>query len=178
MKHRGFTLIEILVVLVIITILVSMATINTSQDPRKDLLYAQAERLKFSLEAIGDEAIFNNKQIGLFVTRTELSPFAIEVNSDTTANQIAYIWKPYESRFSKKIQIENEMEFELSVDSVRVQLAYTPQDPKQINPQIEFQSSGEQTQFSLFLKIEDYEPYMEVYGNGIGRFYLRHHNED
>ena len=81
MKNRGFTLIEILVVLVIIVILVSMATINTNQDPRKDLLNTQAEKLKFSLEAISDEAIFNNKQIGLFFTQTELNPMLIEVNS-------------------------------------------------------------------------------------------------
>lgn len=178
MKNRGFTLIEILVVLVIISILVSMATINTSQDPRKDLLHAQAEQLKFKLEAMSDEAIFNNKQMGFVFTRTELAPFSIEVNPETAVNANPYMWKPYESRFSKKIKLEQDMEFELSINSSPVQLAYAIQDTKELIPQIEFQASGEQTEFSLFVKIENYQPFVEIYGNGIGRFYMRNHNEE
>lgn len=176
MKNRGFTLIEILVVLVIIVILVSMATINTNQDPRKDLLNTQAEKLKFSLEAISDEAIFNNKQIGLFFTQTELNPMLIEVNSTPGNSDLKYSWKPYQSRFAKIIKLEDEIQFELTSESTPIQLPFAKPTEDKISPQVQFQASGEQTIFSLLLKIPDYSYHVEIYGNGIGRFLTKQHN--
>ncbi|MGR6873895.1 type II secretion system protein [Pseudomonas sp. HK3] len=69
MKHRsaGFTLIEILVVLVIIAMLVSMATLNTSHDGRYDELKNESEKIKFKLMAASDVALFENKNLGVFI---------------------------------------------------------------------------------------------------------------
>lgn len=172
-KSRGFTLIEILVVLVIIAVLVSMAAINTDQDPQKELLHSQAQQLKFSLEAISDEAIFYNKQIGLYFLKTELAPFSIEPTVNPSNPQTLYEWQPYEGRFSKKMKLVNDIEFNLLIDGNPVPLAFSNTSKENIVPQIQFQSSGEQTLATISLKIADYEPFYEVYGNGIGRFYIR-----
>ncbi|MCY0389186.1 GspH/FimT family pseudopilin [Robbsia sp. Bb-Pol-6] len=53
--QRGFTLLEVLVVLVIGGLLVSLASLSFSRNPRTDLL-EQAQRLALVFETAGDEA--------------------------------------------------------------------------------------------------------------------------
>ncbi len=60
---RGFTLIEILVVIVIISIVVSVASVNFFHDD-KQTLNDEARRLALLLEHARDEAVLTGKLIG------------------------------------------------------------------------------------------------------------------
>src|ERR1700751_2873017 len=54
-RQRGFTLLEMLVVLLIAGILVSLASLSLSRNPRTDL-NEEAQRLALLFESAGDEA--------------------------------------------------------------------------------------------------------------------------
>jgi general secretion pathway protein H len=62
-RHGGFTLIEILVVMVIIAIVISFASVNFFRDD-KQLLHEEAERLALLLEHARDEAVLTGKAVG------------------------------------------------------------------------------------------------------------------
>lgn len=67
-NHRGFTLIEILVVITIIGILSGLIVINVvTSDPQKDL-NREGERLMAVLEMAQEEALFGRQDIGVVVT--------------------------------------------------------------------------------------------------------------
>jgi general secretion pathway protein H len=62
MPSRGFTLVEIMVVMVIIGITLGLASLNAIPSPRQDL-QAEAQRLTLLLQLARDEAIVRNRPV-------------------------------------------------------------------------------------------------------------------
>ena len=62
MPVRGFTLVEIMVVMVIIGITLGMASLNAIPSPRQDL-QKEAQRLTLLLQLARDEAIVRNRPV-------------------------------------------------------------------------------------------------------------------
>jgi general secretion pathway protein H len=61
-QHRGFTLVEIMVVMVIIGITLGLASLNAIPSPRQDL-QKEAQRLTLLLQLARDEAIVRNRPV-------------------------------------------------------------------------------------------------------------------
>ncbi|MEW7849508.1 GspH/FimT family pseudopilin [Massilia aurea] len=61
-RTRGFTLVELLVVMVIIGLTLGMATLNAIPSPRQDL-EKEAQRLALLLQLARDEAIVRNRLV-------------------------------------------------------------------------------------------------------------------
>jgi prepilin-type N-terminal cleavage/methylation domain-containing protein len=193
--QRGFTLIEVLVVLVIIAMLVSMAAINTGGDPRKDQLIAEAERLKFFLEAVSDEALFQNKDLGFEITKSNLTPYSYEdvvdpnaTNTNSSSNaatnasvQMKKEWVAYKGRFTDVFELPSEdMQFNLKVDGQEVILGYSQEkkEDEEAKPHIHLLSSGEQSVSSIEIYIDDLDFSTTTRGTGVGRYYVdMNHNE-
>ena len=182
--ERGFTLLELLVVMVIMGLLISMATLNTSYDKRKDLLSNEAKRLKFFLEAASDEAMFQNKNIGLMVGRYGLKPYAwLPKNQDPTATSSlssstdsteTHSWQDYQGRFIKVYDLPDNMEFELEIDSSSINLPHSLELSKEdIQPQFYILSNGEQSISKLNILMDEYDVTASVSGSGLGRFYYK-----
>lgn len=177
--NAGFTLIEILVVLVIITILVSMATINTSHDGRYDELKDESERLKFIFTAGADEALFQNKNLGLRFTQTGFKPYfweedytAVAQNADASSVQKPKIWKLYSSRHLNSYQLPEDYTFELKIEGQQVTLPYAfEDDDKKVEPNVFLFASGEQTPFTLTISVKDFSGRASIRGDGLGRYY-------
>jgi len=186
--QRGFTLIEVLVVLVIIAMLVSMAAINTGGDPRKEQLIAEAERLKFFLEAVSDEALFQNKDLGFVVSKSNMTPYSYEdavdpnntdpqnTSTDSTAAVvIEKEWVPYQGRFTDVFELASEeMQFNLKVDGQEVIVEYSQEKQKdeEVEPHFFVLSSGEQTVTALEISIDELDFSTTTRGMGVGRYYV------
>ena len=176
-KSSGFTLIELLVVMVIIGLLVSMASINTNHDKRADVLNSEAKRLKFFLEAVSDEAMFQNQNIGFEVSRFTMTPYAWLPKEAGSASTLSspdetHSWQNYTGRFIKTYDLPEEMEFELSIEGSEVILPFSPNTKiEDVAPQFYALANGQQSIASFQITINDFNALAKVKGFGVGRFY-------
>jgi len=184
MKHRsaGFTLIEILVVLVIIAMLVSMATINTSHDGRYDELKNQSEKIKFQLMTASDVALFENKNLGVLFSKSEFQFYSYDIDLTKAANTAPaagntaptpeFSWQPYTVKNLKLEPLPESMSYSLEVEGQEVTLPYAlKQDADEISPNMYLLAAGEQTPIKLTISIEEFNGFAQVRGNGVGQYY-------
>jgi general secretion pathway protein H len=69
----GFTLIEVLVIIVIIGSLAGLAVFSIGNKPQKDQLEHESMRLQSSLRWILDEALFQNNEWGIRIEQNRYS---------------------------------------------------------------------------------------------------------
>lgn len=62
---RGFTLLELMVVLVIISVILTFATLTTGGDPRAEQLRRETRRLAALLEMASEEAVLSSQQLAV-----------------------------------------------------------------------------------------------------------------
>jgi len=62
---RGFTLLELMVVLVIISIILTFVTLTAGGDPRAEELQREARRLAALLEMASEEAVISSQQLAV-----------------------------------------------------------------------------------------------------------------
>jgi general secretion pathway protein H len=64
--HQGFTLIEVLVVIVLIGVILTFAVLSVG-NPQRDILEREARRLAALMELAGEEAVLQSREIGVSV---------------------------------------------------------------------------------------------------------------
>ncbi len=69
LRQAGFTLVELLVVLVIIGCLVSLALFSTGRNTEREL-QEEAQRLATVMTLLADEAVLENREYGLLISTT------------------------------------------------------------------------------------------------------------
>lgn len=145
--ERGFTLIEVMVVLTIIGLLVGGAVLSlglagAGSEARR--LEAQLERLRSELEFMRERAIIEARPYGLRITPEGYRPFVFDTR---LAN-----WQPVDDRTLRPVRWSGRGEaapvIELSLDGRRVVLDADQLDP---GPQLGVDSEGEFSIFSLQL---------------------------
>jgi len=175
MRHRGFTLIEILVTVFVIAMIAATVGLNLGDDPRFKHLAQEGKRLKFYLEKASDEAVFQNLDLGFYATQTELHPFewallkkAEEGNREA---EDEWGWRTFESRHVKTYALPEYYRQTLSVDGQNARLEKTlPEKQEDIKPHFFMAASGEQQVLAFEIEIEELEAKSFVRGEGVGRF--------
>jgi type II secretion system protein H len=189
--NRGFTLIEILVVIVVIALLVSITALNTDGDPREDLLNQQAQRIRFYLEEATDEAILNNLSLAIYFTKYTASPYSwqkqlIPDNSQGSTSSSSqgqnqpkdkWDWSEYTSQKIHLLELQNDAELRLFVNDAEVPLSFQQSEEDSVVPQLIIQASGIQSIVRIEISIKDYDNTMVVTGNGAGRFKMGKDND-
>jgi general secretion pathway protein H len=141
-RHSGFTLIEIMVVVVIVAIL-SSAVVPMMTKSTDDLLTEQADRFVALVNLAQNEAILQSRQLGLQV---EAQSYSFLQREDDSNNWVPFTEGPFRQR-----KLSAGTKTALYLDEVDISsLAKENIDAegnKKIIPQVFILSSGEMTPF-------------------------------
>lgn len=159
---RGFTLLEILVVVVIIGVIASFAVLSVGSRALEDRLDLEARRLQELLALAADEAVLQGVELGFLQTPEGYGFLLLKDGA----------WVPADDAGALRARALAEPLFlRLSVEDRPVTPAATPagETPK---PHVLLLSSGEATEFSLELRARGFGPYFAFEGDALGRVTL------
>ncbi len=190
-KHHGFTLIELMVVIIIISIMTSVAVI--SLNPNDSVHEKEARRLALVLQQASMEAISQFKQIGVVFNEDGYSFAALNEETQqwaTYTSETNRAFREYDLPEDVSIEIEVDgieesimgnsdiEELELISDDELNKVDTGTEEEKEVIPQIYFLSSGETSKFSVFLMQEDNDSFYIVEGEITGTIKLRGNDDE
>lgn len=161
---RGFTLIEILVTLVLISIVLGIALLRIDTNDFDDLLKQEVGRMSRLIELADQQAIYQSQDIGMLLEEGAYSFLQFnlnnennEDNSDNTNNTDTnkkkdYKWEPVDDALLKPRTLPEAMEIIVSIEGNTIDLR--PQRNKPV-PQILLSNNGEWTAFEIIFTHRD-----------------------
>jgi general secretion pathway protein H len=166
MRSRGFTLVEILVVVVIMAIVISLAVLSIGVTGRDSQLDEESRRIEGLLGLLHERALLEGRDFGL-----RIEPSAYEfVAYEATRDRWLRMDQDHEFRHR---ELPKGVNFVLQLDSQTVVLKPVDQDMKsdQVpqNPQVAIAASGEGTPFRLTLERAATHARAAVQGDALGK---------
>jgi general secretion pathway protein H len=165
MRSKGFTLVEILIVMFIITVVVSLTVLSVTSTGRDGQLDEESRRIEGLVGLLHERALLEGRDFGLLIEPT------------------AYGFVVYDTRRSLWMKLDQESEFrhrdlpkgisfQLQLDSQTVVIK--PIDTNLSNgappnPQIAIAASGEGTPFRLILQRDATQAKAAVDGDSLGK---------
>lgn len=187
-NQKGFTLLEVMVVLTIIGLMLGMATLSSGGNEQKQEAQQQALRIIAQLDAYRNEAVFQNIDLGLAMDGQStqlltfinvLSPKQIEGKTIEEIGQLKdNPWSEYEGSLASATDLPEALSISLRLEDKEIDFAELISDD-QVKPAILFLSSDEYTPFKMSLQNQHDESFsIIIEGDGFSRFQLRTENYD
>lgn len=141
-RLSGFTLLELLVVLVLIGIIISFAMLSVGDGGRQERLRQEAEQMASLFALASEEAVLQSIELGAVLHREGYA--FMSYGSDG--------WQPVagDDLFRERT-LSDGVELSLFMDGLQVSLGPKTMGDKEVMPQVLFFSSGERTPFELSL---------------------------
>jgi len=151
-RMGGFTLIEILVVMVLVALLASVVAFTVGQGNQRRELINEAKRLHGVLRMAADEAIYQNLEIGVVIDEEGYEFLGYDEDKE--------IWVSLPQPFLKARAFPDWMWLELNRDyEVRELPVDEESEEKTPVPEFVLLSSGEATPFRLRMGVEGDDEY-------------------
>jgi general secretion pathway protein H len=172
MRSKGFTLIEILVVLVIMAIVVSFAILSVGTTGRDSQLDEESRRIEGLVGLLHDRALLEGRDFGLRLEPTAYEFLVYDARRDR--------WMPLnQEREFRHRNLPKGVSFQLELDSQIVVIK--PIDRSLSNddapgPQVAIAASGEGTPFRVTLLRDATQAKASVDGDALGK--LTRHSSD
>jgi len=144
-KHAGFTLLELLAVILIIGIIISFASLSIGQNTSR-IVQDEAERLHGLIRLAGEEAVLQGRELALEFDHDRYR-FLVWGKED---------WQPVtDDQMLRERPLPEAVELELLLEGIEVSF-----EDKENLPRIFIFSSGELTPFNMTLKTDEGEEYL------------------
>lgn len=158
-RIRGFTLLELLVVIVIISILFTYATLTIRGSSPEDLIQEEATRLNRLVQLALEEAVLRNTEYGI-----EFNPHGYRFLYYEEEK-----WHPMDDdKLLRERELPRDMEIELSIEQIDVIIDADNEiaDKKKLEPQVFLLSSEEiSPEFSALFTIPGIATSYVVHGS-------------
>lgn len=164
-RGKGFTLVEILVVMLIIAVIISLAVLSVSSTGRDSQLDAESRRIEGLVDLLHERALLEGRDFGL-----RIEPAAYEfVAYDARRNR--WLMMDQDNEFRHR-ELPKGISFQLQLDSQTVVIKTIDRnlsngDPP--GPQIAIAASGEGTPFRLILLRDATHAKAVVDGDALGK---------
>ncbi len=170
-RQAGFTLLEILAVIVIIGVTISFASLSLSSRAVDERLANEANRLQALLKLAADEAVVQGEEIGFLLASDGYAFYHLEENQ----------WAAYaEGPLRERVLPDGLKLYLASDESEEFQIPLPEDDDKNSDskkkktlPQILLLSSGELTPFALELRADHLPVYYRAEGKITGQISLQ-----
>jgi general secretion pathway protein H len=143
-RSSGFTLLELLVVLVLVGIIFSFAMLSLRGDDLAELVEQETRRLGTLLELVSDEAVLRGEEMAVHFSDTGYE-FLILSGDRWQAQEDDRLLQ------SRSLPADIEIRLEVNGDSPGLAAA-DKEDEETLTPQVYILSSGEMTPFSATLQ--------------------------
>lgn len=156
-RDRGFTLLELLAVLLIIGVIVSFAGLSVGQHSSRTL-QDEAERIHSLLRLAAEESVLQGRDLALEFSRKDYH-FMVSDGQQ---------WQPVEDdKLMRAREFPPSLEIELQVEGVKADFV-----DKEKPPRIYILSSSEMTPFVLTLRMADVDEAYKIEGSLNGKLTL------
>lgn len=153
----GFTLIEILVVLFIISIVTSVALLSISRNENSHVK-AFASELTQMVTLAEEQAMLEPKVLGLTLGERSFHFAALQPAAGEKAN----VWQPIQDHLLGQHKIPNDIEIDVQVGTA-THLA--SDDKAKSNPQIIISTNGDVTPFTIYVGKKGQKPSYVITGD-------------
>ena len=147
-RQKGFTLIEILVVMTIVAVMASVAVISVRGRDAQSVIDESVRQLAYSLRVAEEETLFRRRQLGLLLAQ----------NGYLFLTEDEEGWYPVDDRFFKPGGFPENLRVSLYVDGVPKALDSKIDDVEEkLEPQVTFVPDAEPVPFEILFNMPELE---------------------
>ncbi len=139
-QQAGFTLLELMVVMVLIGIIFGFAVLSFGGDKIAEAMEQETRRLVTLISLANDEAVIRGDEIAILFTETAYSFLVLGPRGWGAA--------PEADRLLKEYQLPHSVRLTLDVEGAAPELV-PPDEENSLSPQVFILSSGEMTPFTV-----------------------------